>query len=208
MGKNKENNYLVSTSDYMMSGIHIGVQGGGKFLKDFIYKTNHKGVRIFDIEQINKSIVVAVNMLSRYDANNIVVVCKRENGWEPATLFSKKTGIRVFTYNYKPGMLTNMNIESFIEPKIMLVIDGFADSSAIKDASLMGIPVIALVDTNNKIDCVDLIIPCNNKGRRSLGMIFYLLAREFLRLKGFVQESSELDVNDFIPVGFDDFKKI
>ena len=78
-------------------------------------------------------------------------------------------------------MLTNMNLEIFVEAKLVLVVDPWIDKNVVRDAAKIGIPVVALCDTNNDSLNVDLCVPCNNKGKKSLGLIFYILARDYMK---------------------------
>ena len=120
-------------------------------------------------------------MLSRYEPNDILIVCRRENGWSVVKMFSELTGIKVFAGRYPPGILTNNSLESFTETKLIMVVDPWPDRNVINDAINIGIPVIALCDTNNASNNIDLVMPCNNKGKKSLGLIFWVLAREYLK---------------------------
>jgi small subunit ribosomal protein S2 len=128
-----------------------------------------------------------------------LIVCRRENGWKAVELFGKLTGIRTFAGRYPPGILTNPNLEEYTEAKIVLVVDAWPDRNAVIDAVKVGIPVIALCDTNNQSNFLDLVVPCNNKGKKSLGLLFYILTKEFLKLKGKLKEDEELQnkIEDF-----------
>ena len=98
-----------------------------------------------------------------------------------------------------PGIFTNPNREDYIEPEIILVSDTRNEKQAVKEANKTNIPLVALCDTDNWVKFVDMIIPCNNKGRRSLALIYYLLAREFLKEKGLIKSNEEFkyQVSDF-----------
>ena len=97
-----------------------------------------------------------------------------------------------------PGMMTNQNIPNFIEPDVVVVTDPIGDAQAIKEAVYTGIPVVALCDTNNMTKYIDLVVPTNNKGRKALSMVYFLLAREILKSRGITtsltQEDFELDL--------------
>ena len=109
------------------------------------------------------------------------------------------TNARVFAGRYPPGILTNPVLDNFMEIKIILVTDSWPDRNAIKDALQTGIPVIALCDTNNQTNNIDLVVPCNNKGKKSLGTIFYILTREYLKKRGLIKDDSEFKatIEDF-----------
>jgi small subunit ribosomal protein S2 len=112
-------------------------------------------------------------------------------------MFGKLTGARVYAGRYPPGILTNPNLENYFEPKILLVTDSWPDRNAINDALSIGIPIIALCDTNNQANNIDLVIPCNNKGKKSLGLFFWILTREFLKRKGQLKGEFKEKIEDF-----------
>jgi small subunit ribosomal protein S2 len=161
-------------------------------MEQFIYKTRHDGLSVLNLQKIDERIKIAASFLVQYNPEDILVVCRRENGWKAVELFGKLTGVRIFAGRYQPGILTNQSLENYTEAKIMLAVDAWPDRNALLDAVKIGIPVIALCDTNNQSNFIDLVVPCNNKGKKSLGLLFYTLTKEFLRLKGILQEGEEL----------------
>ena len=189
-----EEQLLVPLDEYLKVGIHIGTKFRTKFMAPFIYKVRPDGLAVLNVQSIDNRLNVAAKFMAQYDAKDILIVCRRENGWEAAKLFSKLTGIRAFAGRYPPGVLTNPNLDSFIEAKLILVTDPWPDRNAIKDAAMLGIPVIALCDTNNESHNTDLVIPCNNKGKKSLGLVFWILAREFLKEKGIIKSEKEMQI--------------
>ena len=192
---------LVPTDVYLKSGIHIGTKFRTKYMEPFIYKTRSDGLSVLNLQQIDARLKCAASLLSNYAPEDILVICRRENGWKAVNKFKEATGCRVFAGRYPPGILTNTALPTFTEAKIMLVVDAWPDKNAIEDAVLMGIPVISLCDTNNQANSIDLIVPCNNKGKKSLGLVFYILAREYLKLKGIIKTDSEFTpkIDDFSP---------
>jgi len=173
----EEEQLLIPNDEYLKSGIHIGTKFKTKYMENFIYKTRPDGLSVLNLQQIDARIRVLINFLSRYAPEEIMVVARRENGWKPAQLFGELTGIRVYTGRYLPGILTNTQLKRFTETKVLLVTDPWPDRNAIDDAFKMGVPIVALCDTNNQANNIDLIVPCNNKGKKSLGLIFWLLTR-------------------------------
>jgi small subunit ribosomal protein S2 len=197
-GKMAEDSFLVPTDVYFKAGVHIGTKFKTKYMAPFIYKSRPDGLSVLNVQQIDKRIRMAAKFLSQYAPEDILVVCRRENGWEPVKLFGRITATKIIPGRYPPGILTNPNLSRFIEVRVVVIVDPWPDRNAINDALSIGIPVIGLCDTNNEANYLDLIIPCNNKGRRSLGLIFYLLAREYLREKGQLKE-------DELPVKMEEF---
>ena len=175
-----ENTLLVPTEDYLKSGIHIGTKFKTKYMEKFIYKTRPDGLTVLNIQQIDERIRLAADMLSKYAPEEIVIISRRENGWKSVKQFGKMTGAKVFAGRYTPGLMTNSSLRNFLEAKIVMVIDAWPDKNAVIDAYKVGIPVIALCDTNNNANYIDLVVPCNNKGKKSLGILFLILTQRYL----------------------------
>ncbi len=179
-----EQPFLVAQDQYLKSGIHIGTKFRTGYMSAFIYKTRPDGLSVLNLQKIDERIRTAANLLGQYAPADLLIVSRRENGWKAVKAFGKHTGIKVFAGRYPPGILTNPKLDTFIEVKAVLVTDSWPDRNAIKDAMQVGMPVIALCDTNNQSNEIDLVVPCNNKGKKSLGLLFYILAREYLRQRG------------------------
>lgn len=194
-----EEEFLVPSNVYLKSGIHIGTKFRTKYMDNFIYKTRQDGLSVLNLQKIDERIRAAINLLSQYAPEDIIIVSRRDNGWKPVKIFQKHIGAKVFAGRYPPGIMTNPNLESFIEPKIMLVTDPKPDKNAMEDAIKIGIPVIALCDTNNETNDVDLVVPCNNKGKKSLGLFFWLVAKEYLKNRGMIKSDEEFKatIEDF-----------
>ena len=194
-----EEKFLVPRDVYLKSGIHIGTKFRTSYMDQFIYKTRPDGLSVLNLQKIDERIKVAASFLAQYSPEDILIVCRRENGWKAVELFGKLAGIRTFAGRYPPGILTNPNLEEYTEAKIVMVVDAWPDRNAVIDAVKVGIPVIALCDTNNQSNFLDLVVPCNNKGKKSLGLLFYILTKELLKLKGKLKEEEELPqkIEDF-----------
>ena len=186
-----EEKLLTPQDIYLKSGIHIGTKFRTKYMEQFIYKTRPDGLSVLNLQKIDQRITIAANFLAQYEPQDILIVSRRENGWKAVKLFGKETGCRVFAGRYHPGILTNPKLDNYFEPKIILVTDSWPDRNAINDSLKIGIPNIALCDTNNQSNKIDLVVPCNNKGKKSLGLFFWLLAREYLLKKGVIKKSSD-----------------
>ena len=168
-------------------------------MTNFIYKTRPDGLSVLNLKKIDERLVVAANFLSQYEPKDILIVSRRENGWKALKLLNKLTGMVVINGRYPPGILTNTNLDTFTEPKIMMVCDPWPDKNAVDDAAKMGIPVIGLCDTNNQSNNIDVVVPCNNKGKKSVGLVFYLIAREYLKKRGVIASNEEFTakIEDF-----------
>jgi small subunit ribosomal protein S2 len=184
----EEEQLLIPNDEYLKSGIHIGTKFKTKYMENFIYKTRPDGLSVLNVQQIDLRIRVLISFLSYYSPEEIMVAARRENGWKPAKLFGDLTGAKIYTGRYPPGILTNTQLKKFTETKVLLVTDPWPDRNAIDDAFMMGIPIIALCDTNNQSNNIDLVVPCNNKGKKSLGLIFWLLTKGYLETRGMINK--------------------
>jgi len=191
--------FLVPQDQYLKSGIHIGTKFRTKYMSQFIYKTRPDGLSVLNLQKIDERIKLMANMLAQYAPEDILIVSRRENGWKAVKAFGKVTGTQVVAGRYPPGMITNPALKIYNEVKIILVTDSWPDRNAVSDANKIGLPVIALCDTNNQSNFIDLVMPCNNKGKKSLGLLFWILAREYLRKRGIIGETEDLKegVEDF-----------
>lgn len=194
-----EEQLLIPLDEYLKAGVHIGTKFRTKFMARFIYRVREDGLSILNVQDINDRLKLAVNMLANYEPQDILVVCRRENGWKAVKLFSKLTGVKSFAGRYPPGIITNPELEDFMEVKIVFVVDPIPDKNVINDAAKLGIPVVALSDTNNEAYNLDLIVPVNNKGKRSLGVVFFVLAKEYMKLRGLIKSDKDFKytIDDF-----------
>jgi small subunit ribosomal protein S2 len=184
----EETQLLVANDEYLKSGIHIGTKFKTKYMENFIYKTRPDGLSVLNVQQIDARIRVLISFLSNYAPEEIMIVARRENGWKPVKLFGDLTGVKIYTGRYPPGILTNIQLKKFIETKIILATDPWPDRNAVEDAFKMGIPIIGLCDTNKQPNLLDLVVPANNKGKKSLGLLFWLLTRGYMENRGLINK--------------------
>jgi small subunit ribosomal protein S2 len=185
---------MVTEEIYMTSGVHIGTRQKTADIKEFIYKVRNDGLYIIDVKKTDERIKATAKFLSKYNPSKILVVSVRQYGQKPIRKLGEVTGIQVLDGRFQPGTLTNPNAKTFLEPEIILLTDPLADIQALHEAKNIGIPVIALCDTNNETKYIDYVIPTNNKGRRALALIYWLLARAILREQGKIQSDEEFSV--------------
>ncbi len=190
---------MVSEETYMTSGVHIGTRQKTADIKEFIYKVRNDGLYIIDVKKTDERIKAAAKFLAKYDPSKILAVSVRQYGQKPVRKVGETTGIQVLDGRFQPGTLTNPNAKTFLEPEIILLTDPLADIQALHEAKNIGIPVLALCDTNNETKYIDYVIPTNNKGRRALALIYWLLARAILREQGKIKSDEEFKatVEDF-----------
>lgn len=162
-------------------------------MEQFVYKIRPDGLSVLNIQTTNERIGMITKFLSRFNPEEILVVCKRENGWNSIKMFSKMTGIRSCAGRYHPGILTNAQLEDFTEIKVLVAVDPWPDKDAIRDAVHVGATVVSLCDTNNESNFIDIVIPCNNKGKKSLGLFFWVLAREYMKVREMIKDEKEME---------------
>ena len=168
-------------------------------MEPYVHKVREDGLRILNVNLTSEKIVEAANFLKEHEPQDVLVVSARQYGWKPAKKFADTCGFNCIAGRFTPGRLTNPEMQFFIEPKIIILTDPAADAQAFREAINIKIPVIAMCDSNNLTNNVDLIIPGNNKGRRSLALIYWLLSREILRIRGELGTDEDLEetIDDF-----------
>lgn len=192
---------LLLPRDTMLSaGIHIGTRMKTRDMEQFIYRVRPDGLFVLDVQKTDERIRVASKFLARFESAKIAVAASRLYAHEPVKKFCELTGATPVIGRFIPGLLSNPLYVNRIDPEVIVVADPRADAQAVKEASKVGIPIVALSSTDNEFAGVDLIIPTNNKGRRALAVIFWLLARQILRERG------ELSIDKDPIVTIEDFE--
>jgi len=179
-----EADLLIPVEDYLGAGVHIGTQQKTEDMERFIHRVRDDGLYVLDVSQTDQRIRTAADFLANYAPEQILVTSSRQYGRFPAEKFAEAIGARARTGRFIPGTLTNPDYDGYIEPDVVVVTDPIGDSQAVKEAITVGIPVIAMCDSNNQLSNVDLVIPTNNKGRRALSVVYWLLANETLDRRG------------------------
>ncbi len=179
-----EADLLIPVEDYLAAGVHIGTQQKTKDMERFIHRVRTDGLYVLDVSTTDQRIRTAASFLANYQPEQILVASSRQYGRFPAEKFADAVGARARTGRFIPGTLTNPDYEGYIEPDVVVVTDPIGDSQAVKEAITVGIPVIAMCDSNNTTSNVDLVVPTNNKGRKALSVIYWLLANETLDRRG------------------------
>jgi len=189
-----EETLLIPREVYLSAGVHIGTRIKTGDMDKFIYRVRPDGLFVLDIKKTDERIRVTAKFLSRFDPEKILVVAGRLYAKVPAEKFCKYTKAKLIAGRFIPGTLSNPLYPHHLEPEIILVSDPKADSQAVDEASILGIPVIALCSTDNDLSKIDLAIPTNNKGRRALAVIYWVLARQILRERGEIPPEGDLPV--------------
>ena len=184
---------LIDEDTFLTCGVHIGTKQKSKDMEPYVYKVRDDGLRILNVNMTSEKVVEAAQFLKDFDPKDVLVVSARQYGWKPATKFADACGFQCIAGRFTPGRLTNPEMRFFIEPKVIVLTDPAADAQAFREATNIKVPVIAMCDSNNLTTNVDIIIPGNNKGRRSLALIYWLLSREILRIRGELAADEDLE---------------
>lgn len=192
---------LLLPRDTMLSaGVHIGTRMKTRDMEPFIYRVRPDGLFVLDVQKTDERIRVAAKFLARFEPAKVAVAASRLYAHEPVRKFCELTGAMPIIGRFIPGLLSNPLYPNRIDPEVIVVSDPRADTQAVKEASKVGIPIVALCSTDNEFAGVDLVIPTNNKGRRALAVIFWLLSRQVLRERG------ELSIDKDPAVPIEDFE--
>ena len=172
---------LLPLEEYVKTGIYLGTRVVTPNMKSFVYRRRADGLAIFNTDLIDEKLKQGIKFLSQFKPDEIILVCKRQAGRRAAEMFSKLTGIRTFTQKYPAGILTNSNLPDFFENELTIITDSWLDKNALNDTLRINKKILMICDTNNFSKGADEIVIGNNKSERSLGLIFYLLAKGYCK---------------------------
>jgi small subunit ribosomal protein S2 len=168
---------LVPIEDYLKASVHLGTRVITPDMRSYVYRRRADGLAVFNTALLDDKIREGANYLANFAPKEIILVCKREAGWKAVKKFAEILGVKIFTKKYPAGILTNTNLDDFLEADLIFICDPWLDKNALADAIRARIPVLSICDTNNYTKGINQIVPGNNKSAKSLGMIFYLLAK-------------------------------
>ncbi|MCD6248410.1 MAG: 30S ribosomal protein S2 [Hadesarchaea archaeon] len=191
---------LVEIDQYLSSGVHIGTRQKTGAMASYIYRVRPDGLYVLDVRKTDERIRLAAKLIAQFSPEDVLAVSARQYGQRPVTKFGEVTGVRVNAGRFIPGTLTNPSLPTYLEPKLLIVTDPVADDQPLREAVDVGIPVVGLCDTDNETAGIDLVIPTNNRGRKALALVYWLLAREVLRERG------DLSKNDKFNVSLEEFE--
>jgi small subunit ribosomal protein S2 len=179
----KREDMLIPLEEYVKAGIYLGTRVVTPDMRPFVYRRRADGLAIFNTDLIDEKLKEGVAYLSKFDSNDVILICKRQAGWKAVKMFSELTGIRVFTKKYPAGILTNTTLPDFFESELTIITDHWLDKNALHDTLKVRKNVLMVCDTNNFSKGANQIIIGNNKSAKSLGVIFYLLTRGYCKAK-------------------------
>jgi len=187
---------LVPLETYLKAGSYIGTKVITPDMRKYVYRRRNDGIAIINTNLIDEKLKDAIRFLGNYAPEDWILVCKREAGWRAGKLFSELTGVRVFTKKYPSGIITNTALPNFFETELVFICDPWLDKNALNDAVNVRRKVMGIIDTNNLTKGVDIVIPASNKGNKSLGLLLWIVAREYMHLRGINKPLP--DVEEFI----------
>ncbi len=190
----KKTEMLVPLEEYVKAGIYLGTRVVTPDMRPFIYRRRADGLAIFNTNLIDEKLREGAEYLAKFKPEDVILVCKRQAGWRAAEMFSKVTGIRVFTKKYPAGILTNTALPDFFENELTIITDHWLDKNALNDTLKVHKKVLMICDTNNFSKGADQVIIGNNKSPKSLGLIFYILAREYCKARGIKADIPDMEV--------------
>ncbi len=182
---------LANQNDYLEAGIHIATKMRSPGMKRFVYKVRDDGLYLLDLKTIDTRVRLAASMIAAYNPKDVVVTASRIYAIVAAEKFAELIGARFMKGRVTPGVFTNPNRGDFMEPKLIVISDSRNEKQAVNEASKVNMPIVALSDTDNSTKFIDLVIPSNNRGRKSLAFIYFLLAREVLKSRGTIKGNEE-----------------
>ncbi len=191
--KIKKKEMLIPLEEYVKAGIYLGTKVVTPNMRQFVYRRRADGLAILNTDLIDEKLREGIDYLSKFAPEDTILVCKRDAGWKAAKKFSEITGIRTFTKKYPAGILTNQALPDFFENELTIITDQWVDKNALNDTLKVHKKVLMICDTNNFSKGADQIILGNNKSQKSLGLIFYLLARGYCKARGIKAKIPDLE---------------
>lgn len=190
----RKSNMLVDLEEYVKTGIYLGTRVVTPDMKKYVYRRRADGLAIFNTDLIDEKLKEGIKYLSKFAPEDVILVCKRQSGWKAAKLFEQATGIRIFTKKYPAGVMTNTNLEDFFETELTIITDQWLDKNALKDTLDVHKNVLMVCGTNNFSKGANQVIIGNNKSGKSIGLIFYLLAKGYLKERGIEADLPDMEV--------------
>lgn len=190
----------LKQSDFLTYGVHIGTQKRRRDMEEFVYKIRPDGLAVMNVQKVEERLQTAARFLAKYPKEKVMVIAARDYAQGVVRKFAEATGTKAHAGRFMPGSLTNPSSPDFVEPEIIIVADPLVDKQAVVEANQLGLPVVAFCDTNNTRESVDLLIPGNNKGKKSLAMLYWALATYLLRERGDIPKKDgelSMTVEDF-----------
>lgn len=180
---------MAEKTDYMTAGIYIGMKTCTPYMKRFVYKIRDDGLAMFNLKKIDDRLKLVADFLSNF--KKVVVVSRKENGKMGVETFSEATGFRAVSGRFHPGTFTNPSYREFFEPDVLFVVDPLVDEQAIKEAKTKRVPIVAMCNTFNSARDIDVVLPINNNGKKSIALALWVMARELQKKQGKIKKDAD-----------------
>jgi len=191
--------------------VHVGTTNSDHQMTRYLWRRNAEGVHVINIGHTLEKIQLAARVIVTIEnPRDVVAVSARPYGKRAVLKFCSYTNTTALASRFTPGTFTNQITRNFKEPRLLIVTDPRMDAQPVQEASFVGIPVIALCNSDAPLRFIDVAIPCNNRGKHSLGLVYWLLAREVLRLRGEISavEPWSVSVDLFFHKEIEDIEKM
>ena len=183
----------------LSTGIRVGTQVKTKFMKPFITKASPEGLYMLDLDITLEKIKTAAKFINRIGTDKLIVCSGRQYANTPIEKFCEMLDTKKLLGRFLPGTLTNPSLPYYIEPKLVFISDPQVDEQAVVEATNAGIPIIGISNTDNITSKLDVVIPANNRGRKALATVYWLLVRQILIERGELKEDDPMkyEIDDF-----------
>jgi small subunit ribosomal protein SAe len=179
----------------LAAGVHLGSKNADANMQRYIWRRRKDGINIIHLGKFWEKLLLAARIIVALEnAEDLVVVSARQYGQRAVFKFAQHVGAQYIGGRYTPGTFTNQSQRQFLEPRVLLITDPTTDAQPVAEAAYVNIPVIAFCDTDCAVANVDVVIPCNNKSANSLALVYWLLAREVLRMRSVLSRAEPWNI--------------
>jgi len=170
--------------------VHLGTKNLMQPMERYVFARRKDGIHVIDLHTTWQKLILAARVIVAIEnPRDTCVISARLHGQRAVLKFAQYTGSQYIAGRFTPGAFTNHIQDSFIQPRLLVVSDPRTDHQAITESAYCNMPVIAFCDTDSTVSYVDIAIPCNNRGQKAIGMMYWMLTREVLRMRGTIARS-------------------